>query len=243
MIAVVALVVAGPKDLPKMLRKAGRMAAKLRRMAADLRAQSGIDDALRTEGLSEELAELRKLARGEIDRVDRAVRYEPAAAAPETSAQDLRNRDWVIARDREYPRDGADSYGALPDDAVVYADTLPASPWARDALYVMGDASAELPPEPVAEDTSAEDTSAEEAEPAGAEEAEPASAGEAEPAGAAEKARIATDASSAATDAGTEPPPSGPRLEPTAAEEAEHAGAATASVETKAGGVSSGVGS
>ncbi len=242
MIAVVALVVAGPKDLPKMLRKAGRMAAKLRRMAADLRAQSGIDDALRTEGLSEELAELRKLARGEIDRVDRAVRYEPAAAAPETSAQDLRNRDWVIARDREYPRDGADSYGALPDDAVVYADTLPASPWARDALYVMGDASAELPPEPDAEEPSAEEPGAEEpsAEEPGA--GEP-SAEEPEPAAVAEQARIATDASSAASDAGTEPPPSGPRLEPTAAEEAEHAGAPTASVETKAGGVSSGVGS
>ena len=71
MVIVVALVVIGPKDLPKMLRKLGQQAGKLRRMASELRAQSDIDEALRTEGLADDIAEIRKLARGELDAVQR----------------------------------------------------------------------------------------------------------------------------------------------------------------------------
>ena len=51
-------------------------------------------------------------------------------------------------RDREYPRDGADAYNSLPDNAIVYAEGLPKSPLFRDALYLLGDENAELPPEP-----------------------------------------------------------------------------------------------
>src|SRR6478672_1488131 len=72
-VVIVALVVMGPKELPKVLRKLGQWAGKLRRMAADLRAQSGIDEALRTEGLDDDIAEIRKLARGELDAVHRSV--------------------------------------------------------------------------------------------------------------------------------------------------------------------------
>ncbi len=157
LIIIVALVVAGPKDLPRMLRTVGQYAGKLRRIAADLRAQSGIDDALRSEGLADDLNEIRKLARGELDGVARAARFEePATArdpyvapalAPATSSG---YRDgFTVAREREYPRDGADAYGCLPDNAIVYTDLLPKSALARDPLYVMGDAEAELPPEPV----------------------------------------------------------------------------------------------
>jgi len=77
---IVALVVFGPKELPKILRKAGQWAGKIRRFAFDVRAQSGIDEVLRNEGLDRELAEIRKLARGELDGVQAAVnvasRYE-----------------------------------------------------------------------------------------------------------------------------------------------------------------------
>lgn len=145
----VALIVMGPKDLPRMLRRVGQWAGKLRRMAADLRAQSGIDEALRTEGLAEDLAEIRKLARGELDAVQRAARIE-ADASPVAAAADpyAGAGDFYVVRTREYPRDGADAYEALPDNAIVYAETLPRSEWARDPLYVVGDADAELPPEP-----------------------------------------------------------------------------------------------
>ena len=126
-VIVVALVVIGPKDLPKMLRKLGQYAGKLRRMASDLRAQSGIDDALRTEGLADDIAEIRKLARGELDAVQRVGRHlGPDRHAPrDTSGSSGYRDDFFVVRDREYPRDGADSYGALPDNAIVYAEGLP----------------------------------------------------------------------------------------------------------------------
>lgn len=151
MVIVVALIVMGPKDLPKMLRRLGQWSGKIRRAAADLRAQSGIDDALRSEGLADDIAEIRKLARGELDAVQKAVKVEdqPAAATPRSDF--TRGDDFHVVRDREYPRDGADSYGALPDNAIVYAEGLPKSPLARDPLYMLGDADAVMPPEPTPE--------------------------------------------------------------------------------------------
>lgn len=56
-IAVVALVVIGPKDLPKVLRTVGQWTSKARSMAREF--QSGIDDMVR----ESELDELRKAAR------------------------------------------------------------------------------------------------------------------------------------------------------------------------------------
>ena len=152
-VAIVALVVMGPKDLPKMLRRLGQWAGKIRRAAADLRAQSGIDDALRSEGLADDIAEIRKLARGELDAVQRVARIDDdrSAARPDTADPYARGADFYVVRDREYPRECADSYLALPDNAVVYVESLPKSHLARDPLYVLGDADAELPPEPVAE--------------------------------------------------------------------------------------------
>jgi len=73
-VAIVGLVIFGPKELPKVLRKLGQWAGKLRRMAMDLRVQSGIDDALRYEGLHEPIREIQKLTRGELDGVMRAAR-------------------------------------------------------------------------------------------------------------------------------------------------------------------------
>ena len=48
---IVAMVVLGPKELPRYLRKAGQIAGRLRRMAFEMREKSGIDEVLRTEGL------------------------------------------------------------------------------------------------------------------------------------------------------------------------------------------------
>lgn len=60
-IAVVALVVIGPKDLPKVLRTVGQWVAKARSMAREF--QSGIDDMVR----ESELDELRKAAKSVSD--------------------------------------------------------------------------------------------------------------------------------------------------------------------------------
>ena len=150
-VVLVALVVMGPKDLPKMLRKLGQWAGKLRRMASDLRAQSGIDDALRAEGLSDDIAEIRKLARGELDSVQRAVKDDSPARSGATRNDAPASAylgDFFVAREREYPRDGADAFGALPDDAIVYAEGLPKSALGKDPLYMTGDPNGEIPPDP-----------------------------------------------------------------------------------------------
>jgi sec-independent protein translocase protein TatB len=150
-VVVVALVVIGPKDLPKMLRRLGKWAGKLRRMASDLRAQSGIDEALRAEGLSDDIAEIRKLARGELDTVQRAVRDDGGLSTTTARVNDAPVTaylgDFFVAREREYPRDGADASGALPDNAIVYAEGMPKSKLGADPLYVTGDANGEIPPD------------------------------------------------------------------------------------------------
>lgn len=153
-VLLVALVVIGPKDLPKLLRKLGQYAGKLRRMAGELRAQSGIDDALRSEGLADDIAEIRKLARGEIDSIRHAATVNMAAdgaagLSGTSNTREARSTETVyggdtfhVPRDREYPRDGADSLGALPDNAFVYGDLGQKSALASDPLYAFGDEDA-----------------------------------------------------------------------------------------------------
>jgi sec-independent protein translocase protein TatB len=150
---VVAIVVIGPKDLPKVLRKVGQWSGKLRRMAFDLRAQSGIDEVLNADGLGADLREIRKLARGELDGVVAAARVDfsaPKKDSPTLPAPaDARAREHEpavapafaaldVARGREFPREGADAYSALPDTAVVYVDALPASGLVDDAVFTCG---------------------------------------------------------------------------------------------------------
>lgn len=146
-VIVVALVVIGPKDLPRLLRKLGQYAGKIRRTAAELRAQSGIDDALRAEGLTEDIAEIRKLARGELDAVRHAAAVDFAERAaprpPEERAPAYGDID--VPREREYPQGGADAFGALPENAFVYAGASAPSALARDPLYVLGDEHGVVP--------------------------------------------------------------------------------------------------
>ncbi len=122
---IVALIVIGPRDLPRVLRTLGQWAGKIRRMASDMRAQSGIDEVLRTEGISKDLNEIRRLARGDL------LDAQPFAPREELHAEG----GIVIVREREYPREGPDAYGALPEGAVVYDKKLPPSSLASDPLY------------------------------------------------------------------------------------------------------------
>ena len=46
-LAVIALVVIGPKDLPKLLRAAGRMIGQARRAISDVKRETGLDEVLR----------------------------------------------------------------------------------------------------------------------------------------------------------------------------------------------------
>ena len=148
-LVIVAVIVIGPKDMPKVLRRVGQWAAKARRMASDLRAQSGIDDVLKGEGLAQDIAEIRRLARGEIDGVVSAARIDVAGTSatgprPVTPVDPYGPAEITIDRDREYPREGADGYAALSDAAIVYAESFPKSPLARDPLYLVGDPDAKV---------------------------------------------------------------------------------------------------
>jgi sec-independent protein translocase protein TatB len=136
-LVIVAIVVIGPKDLPRVLRKMGQWAGKLRRMASDLRAQSGIDEVLRTEGLSEDLAEIRKLARGELDTISRSARLDAPVPPPAQAPYD--DSMTAIEREREHPKEGPDVSNAMPDTAFVYADGFPRAKWAEDPVWVLGD--------------------------------------------------------------------------------------------------------
>ncbi len=153
----VAMVVLGPKELPRYLRKAGQWTGRLRRIAFEMREKSGIDEVLRSEGLDREIAEFRKLARGELMGVSAAVRSlterplaqsQPASPyAPSAPPESVPSSPGGVAvyRERELPGEGADSYGALPDTAVVYEGSLAPSPLAGDALYMRGTEEAPTP--------------------------------------------------------------------------------------------------
>jgi sec-independent protein translocase protein TatB len=109
-IAIVALLAVGPRRLPGMLRDLGNWIRKLRKMTTEVRAQTGIDDILRAEGLQGGLNELRGLMRGGAP-----------APAPYHSPQQDPYAGFEIDASREYPPEGADAKGAIPDDLV--ADT------------------------------------------------------------------------------------------------------------------------
>ena len=158
---IVAVVVLGPKELPRYLRKAGQVAGRIRNLAFEMREKSGIDEVLRTEGIDRDIAEIRKLARGEIAGVVSAVRATADAArfgqlhdtrdvvaSPYAQPQLPAPPALIVNRSREYPTDGPDSYGALPETAVVYDGGLPPSALVDDAVYTGAE-----PPSPTARST------------------------------------------------------------------------------------------
>ena len=116
LILLVILIVVGPQKLPTMMRTLGRWIGRFRRMTTEMRAQSGIDDVLRQEGLSGGLSELRSIVRGEVGQLGRSpLHRHPATrvSQPDPYA-DLFEPDLS----REYPLEGPDAYDALAEDLV-----------------------------------------------------------------------------------------------------------------------------
>ena len=161
-IAVVALVAVGPEKLPGMLRTLGVWIRKAKKMSTDIRAQSGIDEILRAEGLQGGVSELKSLIRSaQSPFVNLAATVATSATDPSpqsaaTPAQaptpaadpplvsgDLapqRYEDPYANLDvdptREYPPEGPDAYGALPDDLF---DPESADPGPLDVLSSVPD--------------------------------------------------------------------------------------------------------
>lgn len=135
LIAVVALVVVGPQKLPGMLRTLGQWMGKLRRLTTEVRAQTGIDDILRNEGIDGGLTELRGILRGDLRGAGRLA----------TTPQNDPYQDSIeVDAFREYPLEGADAQGAIPDDLVDDEDES-AAPWHADSE---GEAPTATPAEP-----------------------------------------------------------------------------------------------
>jgi sec-independent protein translocase protein TatB len=113
-ICVVALIAVGPKKLPGMLKTLGQWLRKIRNLTVEVRNQTGIDDLLRSEGLNGGLNELRGLLRG-----NHSMPFEAPAAqpAPRVAIEDP-YANVEIDVSREYPQEGADAHGALPDDLL-----------------------------------------------------------------------------------------------------------------------------
>jgi sec-independent protein translocase protein TatB len=130
LLIIVAIILVGPRQLPSMLRTAGQWVAKLRRMAFDMRSQSGIDQLLRDEGLEKDIKELRRLLairRGNVLdalTVDIGAEVDGALgpAGKTKRAKGTTSRDDVVSLLTEFPLQGADAYGAVPEDVAPYLE-------------------------------------------------------------------------------------------------------------------------
>ena len=112
LIAVVSLIVIGPKDLPVVLRQVGRWTRKAREMAADF--QHGVDEMVRDSELDDIKKQVAKVAQPNLLRAEIDKALDPTgemAKAMELPALDL---------DR--------TAEAKPEPQAIAADTPPARP-------------------------------------------------------------------------------------------------------------------
>jgi sec-independent protein translocase protein TatB len=167
-IAVVALVAVGPQKLPGLLRTLGQWARKLRTMTTEMRAQSGIDDVLRAEGLHGGITELRSLMRGQASLLNQPLYVPPPPPAPPPPTTEAAPAlppapepepvvedpyaDVEVDASREYPPEGPDAYGAIPDDLLEDPEPAP-SPYDAEATDTEALAEASQAAEPPAEAT------------------------------------------------------------------------------------------
>lgn len=136
---IVGIIVVGPRRLPAMMRTAGQWVSKVRSLSSNLRAQSGIDDLIRDEGLTKSINDLRSMTKVSVldsfvTPVQRSAHEAPASAYAAPSAAYTYDPSGgnasgagIIAsappfRDREYPLVGCDSYDAIADDALPYIE-------------------------------------------------------------------------------------------------------------------------
>lgn len=109
LISLLAIIVIGPKDLPKLLRTAGRTIGQIKRVVSDVRRETGLDEVLR--GDFEDLVRLAD----HIENMDGGKKKDAQLDLPNLE-------DEKIRREREYPRIGPDHYAMLAEDAPVYGD-------------------------------------------------------------------------------------------------------------------------
>ncbi|MBN2191226.1 MAG: twin-arginine translocase subunit TatB [Polyangiaceae bacterium] len=112
-IGLVALIVVGPHKLPSMLRSIGEWMRRLRNLTTEVRAQTGIDEILREEGLTGGLAELRSMLRGDLAAIGRSMERPGPENAFDPYAPSV-----PFDPHREYPSEGVDAAGVVPEDLL-----------------------------------------------------------------------------------------------------------------------------
>ena len=126
-IAVVLIVVVGPKDLPKMLRTFGRVSSQMRRMAGDFRKQ--FDEALK----EAELDELREVAR-DVKQLDPRADIRKAMNPVRAVGDEIRS-SLKAAASSTPPQVPSASQGAVPV-AAAQAQTMSSNPNGAAAVAV-----------------------------------------------------------------------------------------------------------
>ena len=134
LIAVIALIFIGPKELPQVLHTLGRMVAKLRRSADDFRRQ--FEDSVRDAGyedLHKNIQEFRSLhpANQLKDSIARAINQEyappkPIAPIQQASAQQPAVDNKAPQGEPQQPKDADAPQRALAEDSSIAAIEKPA---------------------------------------------------------------------------------------------------------------------
>jgi Tat protein translocase TatB subunit len=114
-ILVVGLIVLGPQKLPGLFRTLGQWIAQLRRLTTEVRAQSGIDEILRSEGLNGGLNELRGLMRSDLKRSTVAI-GDPMHTIDSIPNPYTSSFEYDVSRER--PVEGPDSRDAIAEDLI-----------------------------------------------------------------------------------------------------------------------------
>ncbi|SHJ48220.1 sec-independent protein translocase protein TatB [Aureimonas altamirensis DSM 21988] len=162
-IAVVLIVVVGPKDLPGMLRTFGRVTTQLRRMAGDFRKQ--FDDALR----EAEMDDVRKAA-SDLKKLDPRNDIRKAMNPMKSVGDEIRS-SLKAATQAPQPKVPSADAGARPmDDADPAAAVTPAEPAAASPIAEpapVATATDATPPTAAATDAAPLTTAATDAAPGG----------------------------------------------------------------------------
>ena len=119
-VAVILIVVVGPKDLPRMLRTFGRVTSQMRSMASDFRKQ--FDEALK----DAELDEVRKTA-SDMRKLDPRQQMRDALNPMRQIGDEIRS-SLNSATEAPPPRTEARSEGAVPEQPVKTGATAAVSP-------------------------------------------------------------------------------------------------------------------
>jgi sec-independent protein translocase protein TatB len=125
-IGIVALIVIGPKELPRVMRQVGQAVAKLRRLGAEFQAQ--FMEAMREADAEEMRADVRKLA--ESAKLDLGVNPLALAKAEMTSAlqRPIGYSEVEVAQNTVAPASPDETFSAAPAPAPAADKTEPEVP-------------------------------------------------------------------------------------------------------------------